>query len=157
VSAGARLREARRVVIVPGYGLAVAQAQHVLAVLAGELRRGGTEVVFALHPVAGRMPGQLNVLLDEAGVAWADVRDLDGATFGPDDVVLAVGADDVLNPALGMPVFPVADAGAVIAVTTPAGGGFAGVPNAVLERATVLRGDARAVLTELLGELLGRG
>ncbi|GAA0635669.1 hypothetical protein GCM10009547_44780 [Sporichthya brevicatena] len=149
----AALARARRVVLVPGYGLAVAQAQHALAHLAGTLRRRGTAVEIALHPVAGRMPGQLNVLLDAAGVPWSDLRDLDGvelarADFDGVDVALLVGANDVVNPDLGMPVFPVGRARRVVALLRSAGPGFAGVANPVLARANVLLGDALELLRE---------
>ncbi|WP_019874579.1 NAD(P)(+) transhydrogenase (Re/Si-specific) subunit beta [Sporichthya polymorpha] len=146
------LARARRVVLVPGYGLAVAQAQHALAHLAGTLRRRGTTVEIAVHPVAGRMPGQLNVLLDAAGVAWSDLRDGDTAEFDGVDVALLVGANDVVNPALRMPVFPVERAHRVVALLRSAGPGFAGVENRVLRRATVLLGDALELLLVLVRE-----
>lgn len=156
LSAAASLRAAVRVVIVPGFGVAAAQAHHVLALLAAVLGSEGVEVAFAVHPVAGRVPGQLNVLLDEAGVRWDQIRDLGATTFGPDDVALVVGADDVVNPALGMPVFEVERAGAVLVVTQADGAGFAGLANPVLHRVPVLRGDAREVVLQVLGALLTR-
>jgi NAD(P) transhydrogenase subunit beta len=144
-----QLRVARRVVIVPGYGVAVAQAQHALANLASVLGRGGTEVTFAVHPVAGRMPGQLNVLLDGAGVAWGDLRDLDGAEFAGADVALVVGANDVVNPRLGIPVFEVTRAGRVVVLIDSTRPGYAGIDNPLFDSdVEVLRGDALALLRE---------
>ncbi|MDQ1673368.1 MAG: H+-translocating transhydrogenase subunit alpha [Frankiaceae bacterium] len=158
----ALLSESRRVVIVPGYGLAVAQAQHVVRGLDEVLRRRGVEVSYAVHPVAGRMPGQLNVLLAEANVPRESIDDLEQAAggFSRADVVLVVGADDVVNPAArtggtalsGMPVFDVASARHVVVLKRSLRPGFAGVGNALLadEKTTVLLGDAKETVLDLL-------
>ena len=144
----ALLTAARRVVVVPGYGVAVAQAQRALAHLADTLRRRDVDVVFALHPVAGRLPGHLNVLLDGAGVAWSDLRDLDSAEFDGVDVALVVGANDVVNPRLGAPVFDVGRAAAVVMLTDASGAGYAGIENPLFATATVVCGDALELLRE---------
>jgi NAD(P) transhydrogenase subunit beta len=144
-----QLCAAHRVVIVPGYGVAVAQAQHTLANLASTLGRRGTEVSFAVHPVAGRMPGQLNVLLDGAGVAWGDLRDLENAEFAGADVALVVGANDVVNPRLGIPVFEVTRAGSVVVLIDSTRPGYAGIDNPLFGAdVVVLRGDALDLLRE---------
>ena len=142
------LARARRVVIVPGYGVAVAQAQHALGHLVETLRRRGTDVVFALHPLAGRMPGQLNVLLDAAGVSWADLRDLETVDFDSADVALVVGANDVVNPRLGIPVLEVTRAGHVVVLIRSTGPGYAGIGNPLFDRATVRCGDALELVRE---------
>ncbi len=147
-AAAAVLAGARRVVVVPGYGVGVAQAQHALVRLVETLRRRGTEVVFALHPVAGRMPGQLNVLLDGAGVAWSQLRDRESAGFDAADVALVVGANDVVNPDLGVPVLPVTDARALVILTRSTGPGYAGRENPIFAAATVVCGDAAELLRE---------
>jgi NAD(P) transhydrogenase subunit beta len=134
------------VVLVPGYGVAVAQAQYALARLADALRRRGAEVEFAVHPVAGRVPGHLDGLLDAAGVPWSSRRDLDTATFDADSFALVVGANDVVNPALEIPVFEVAQAGYVAVFIDAAGPGFAGVGNPLFEKADLLCGDAADLL-----------
>lgn len=146
--AAARLVAAHRVVIVPGYGVAVAQAQHELARLADSLRRRGAEVTVAVHPVAGRVPGHLDVLLDAAGVPWSARRDLDTVAFDAGSVALVVGANDVVNPALAMPVLEVTDAGAVVVFIDSTGPGFAGAVNPLFKTATVLLGDAGDLLRE---------
>ncbi|HUR73971.1 MAG TPA: NAD(P)(+) transhydrogenase (Re/Si-specific) subunit beta [Sporichthya sp.] len=144
----ALLTGARRVVLVPGYGVAVAQAHHALANLAGVLERRGPAVEFALHPVAGRVPGQLDALLDAAGVPWSARRDLDTATFDAGSIALVVGANDVVNPALAMPVLEVARAGSVVVFLDATGPGFAGVANPLFAGATVIRGDALDLVRE---------
>jgi NAD(P) transhydrogenase subunit beta len=143
-----QLATARRVVVVPGHGLALAQAQHALAHLAETLRRRGSEVAFAVHPVAGRMPGQLNVLLDAAGVPWSAIRDLESASFDGVDVVLVVGANDVVNPDLGIEVFAVSRAASVVVFLDSTGPGHAGIANPLFATARVVRGDALALLRE---------
>ncbi len=145
---GRSLAAAGRVVLVPGYGVAVAQAQHTLARLAETLHRRGVEVEFALHPVAGRVPGHLDGLLDAAGVPWSARRDLDTARFDAASVALVVGANDVVNPALDMPVLEVTRAGTVIVLVDATGPGFAGVENPLFGTATVLCGDAAELLRE---------
>lgn len=145
----ARLASAPRVVMVPGYGVAVAQAQHALAHLAERLRGREVEVEFAVHPVAGRVPGHLDVLLDAAGVPWSARRDLATARFDSASLALVVGANDVVNPRLGMPVLEVARAGQVVVLLDATGPGYAGIENALVETATVLLGDAGDLLREI--------
>lgn len=155
---------AQRVVIVPGYGLAVAQGQHTVAELATALEARGTEVVFAIHPVAGRMPGHMNVLLAEANVPYESLREM--AEVNPEfkntDVALVVGANDVVNPAaktspgspiFGMPILEVGDANQVIFVKRSMRPGFAGIENELLydPKTALLFGDAKDSLTKVLG------
>jgi NAD(P) transhydrogenase subunit beta len=157
------LSQARLVVIVPGYGMAVAQAQHVVKELADQLRATGCQVVFAVHPVAGRMPGHMNVLLAEANVPNDDLWDMDraNAALPETDVALVVGANDVTNPAsrnrpesplYGMPILDVDKARAVVFIKRSLGSGFAGVDNELfyLPRTMMVLGDAKKVLTEVL-------
>jgi NAD(P) transhydrogenase subunit alpha len=157
------LVRSRTVVVVPGYGLAVAQGQHALRVLAQVLAERGIEVDHALHPVAGRLPGHLNVLLDEAGVAGTSVQDLDEANeaFPRTDVVLVVGANDVVNPAArtapgspiyGLPILDVGGARHVVVLTRSPGPGFAGVDNPLFSdgRTMMLFGDVRDTLIGLI-------
>lgn len=161
------LAHAERVVVVPGYGLASARAQHGLRALADALEDRGVRVVHAIHPVAGRMPGHLNVVLDEAGVPHAQLVGLEETNAGlqHSDVVLVVGAADIVNPAAGttpssplyaMPVLDVARAGRVVVLKrTSDGRGYAGVDNALVHdpRTTLLLGDARASLGAILTAL----
>jgi NAD(P) transhydrogenase subunit beta len=134
----------RRVVIVPGYGMAVAQAQHAVRDLANLLESRGAEVLFAIHPVAGRMPGHMNVLLAEANVAYDKLKEMDeiNPTFEQTDVAIVIGANDVVNPLArtepntpnaspiaGMPILDVDKARTVIVVKRSLGSGFAGIPN----------------------------
>jgi H+-translocating NAD(P) transhydrogenase subunit beta len=146
------LVEAERVVVVPGYGLALAQAQHALRALADAL---DGRCVFAVHPLAGRVPGHLDLLLDQAGISCDQRHQGD---VGGGDVVLAVGANDVLNPALGVPVLDVTRVRHVVVVLREAGPGYAGVENPVLQAVTtaLLLGDARERLTELSRAVLRR-
>ncbi|CAN5659761.1 hypothetical protein BH11ACT8_BH11ACT8_20100 [soil metagenome] len=159
----ALLGHAGTVVVVPCYGLAVAQAQHVLRELVEVLRARGATVVYAVHPVAGRMPGHLNVLLDDAGVPHEQVVELDDANarLRHTDVALVVGADDVVNPAarttpsapiFAMPILEVDRARRVVVLKRSLRAGFAGVGNELLlaPRTEVLLGDAKDSLTELL-------
>ena len=131
---------ARRVVIVPGYGLAVAQAQHAVRDLANLLQSRGIEVEFAIHPVAGRMPGHMNVLLAEANIPYDQLKEMDeiNPTFSQVDVVLIIGANDVVNPSArtdpsspiyGMPILNVDEARTVVVVKRSLSPGFAGIPN----------------------------
>ncbi|GGK74955.1 Re/Si-specific NAD(P)(+) transhydrogenase subunit beta [Ornithinimicrobium pekingense] len=161
------LRTARSVVVVPGYGMAVARAQHAVAELTARLRATGTQVRFGIHPVAGRLPGHMNVLLAEARVAYDIVLDLDEANAVlPDaDVVLVVGANDTVNPAAveepgspiaGMPVLEVWRAREVVVLKRSMASGYAGVANPLFVRANtrMLFGDARealAAVTQALG------
>jgi NAD(P) transhydrogenase subunit beta len=171
ISAGAEdiailLGYANRVIIVPGYGLAVAQAQHTLRDLVDELQGRGVKVDYAIHPVAGRMPGHMNVLLAEAQVPYEQLREMDdiNGDFKTTDVVLVVGANDVVNPAArntpsapiyGMPILNADEAQRVIFLKRSMRPGFAGIENELLydPRTTLLFGDARESLTKLLGAL----
>jgi NAD(P) transhydrogenase subunit beta len=159
-----QLGYAQRVVIVPGYGLAVAQGQHTVAELATALEARGIEVVFAIHPVAGRMPGHMNVLLAEANVPYEALRELEEVNpeFPNTDIALVVGANDVVNPAAkstpgapiyGMPILEVALAGQVVFLKRSMRPGFAGIENELLHdpKTTLLFGDAKDSLTKVLG------
>lgn len=155
---------ARKVIFVPGYGLAVAQAQHVLRELADILGDKGIEVMYAIHPVAGRMPGHMNVLLAEAGVPYEQLKEMDevNAEFSSADVALVVGANDVVNPAArddktapiyGMPILDVDQAGAVVFLKRSMRPGFAGIENELLfdPKTQLLFGDAKESLTKVVG------
>ena len=157
---------ARRVIIVPGYGLAVAQAQHTVHELADLLESRGVEVSYAIHPVAGRMPGHMNVLLAEANVPYEQLREMDAANpeLRSADVALVVGANDVVNPAArnspgspiyGMPILDVDQAKAVVFLKRSMRPGFAGIENELLydPRTTLLFGDAKESLTKLVAAL----
>ena len=157
------LSVASRVVIVPGYGLAVAQAQHQVRQLADELAQHGVEVSYAIHPVAGRMPGHMNVLLAEADVPYDQLIEMDEINPEMDrvDVCLIIGANDVVNPAAredksspiyGMPIIEAEKAGTVIVMKRSMGKGFAGIENALFLRdnCRMLFGDAKASLQELV-------
>jgi NAD(P) transhydrogenase subunit beta len=155
---------ARRVVVVPGYGLAVAQAQHTIRELAEVLEGKGIEVLYGIHPVAGRMPGHMNVLLAEANVPYEALKEMDEVNpeFRTTDVVLVVGANDVVNPAArttpsapiyGMPILEVSDAQQVIFLKRSMRPGFAGIENELLydPKTSLLFGDAKDSLTKVLG------
>jgi NAD(P) transhydrogenase subunit beta len=157
------LAYARRVVVVPGYGLAVAQAQHVVHELADLLEQRGVEVVYGIHAVAGRMPGHMNVLLAEANVPYEQLREMDevNSQMGLTDVVLVVGANDVVNPAArdqpgspiyGMPIIDADRAKQVVFMKRSMRPGFAGIDNALLydARTTMLFGDAKDTLSRLV-------
>ena len=159
-----QLGYAQRVVIVPGYGLAVAQGQHTVAELATALAARGVDVVFAIHPVAGRMPGHMNVLLAEANVPYESLRELDEVNpeFANTDIALVVGANDVVNPAaksspgspiFGMPILEVVQAQQVVFLKRSMRPGFAGIENELLHdpRTTLLFGDAKDSLSKVLG------
>ncbi|MFT7678396.1 MAG: NAD(P) transhydrogenase subunit beta [Planctomycetota bacterium] len=154
---------ARLVIIVPGYGMAVSQSQHAVRELTEELERRGTEVRFGIHPVAGRMPGHMNVLLAEANVPYEQLYDLDAinASFSECDVALVVGANDTVNPAAktdpggplgGMPILDVDKARTVMIVKRSLSPGYAGVDNDLFyEPSTMmLFGDGKAMVTNLL-------
>ncbi len=154
---------ADRVVIVPGYGMAVAQAQHAVAELAGELVDNGVDVEFGIHPVAGRMPGHMNVLLAEADVPYEQMRELEevNPTFSQTDVVIVTGANDVVNPKAntdesspiaGMPVLNVSEAGTVIVNKRSLSPGFSGIPNPLFaeDNTSMLFGDAKASMQDLV-------
>lgn len=155
---------AQRVIVVPGYGLAVAQAQHTMAELAETLEAKGIEVVFGIHPVAGRMPGHMNVLLAEANVSYDVLQEMDEVNpkFKTTDVVLVVGANDVVNPAAktspgspiyGMPILEVSTAKQVVFLKRSMRPGFAGIENELLfePTTTLLFGDAKESLAKVLG------
>ena len=154
---------ASKVIIVPGYGLAVAQAQHTLRELVDELTERGTQVDYAIHPVAGRMPGHMNVLLAEAQVPYEQLKEMDdiNGEFKQTDVVLVVGANDVVNPAAkttpgapiyGMPILNADEAKQVVFMKRSMRPGFAGIENELLfdERTTLLFGDAKETMGKLL-------
>src|SRR5687768_11149321 len=156
------LAYARSVVIVPGYGLAVAEAQHTVRELATDLEKRGVDVKYAIHPVAGRMPGHMNVLLAEANVPYDQLLEMDqvNGEFAQTDVVLVVGANDVVNPAArddpsspiyGMPILDVDKARNIIVLKRSMGHGFAGIENALFhhEKTRMLFGDARQSLTQV--------
>jgi NAD(P) transhydrogenase subunit beta len=154
---------ARKVIIVPGYGLAVAQAQHTLHELADLVSARGAEVLYAIHPVAGRMPGHMNVLLAEANVPYEQLREMDAVNpeFATADIALVVGANDVVNPAArhdrsapiyGMPILDVDRAAQVVFLKRSMRPGFAGIDNELLfdSRTQMLFGDAKESLTEVV-------
>ncbi|MFL6040729.1 MAG: NAD(P)(+) transhydrogenase (Re/Si-specific) subunit beta [Gaiellales bacterium] len=162
------LAYARRVVIVPGYGLAVAQAQHNVRELADQLERRGIDVRYAIHPVAGRMPGHMNVLLAEADVPYTQLYEMDdiNGEFSRTDVSLVIGANDVVNPAAkntpgspiyGMPVLNVEQSSAVVVLKRSMNTGFAGIDNELFsnERTTMLFGDAKDSLVNLVTAVKG--
>ena len=162
------LNYARRVVIVPGFGLAVAQAQHTVRELADLLSAKGIDVAYGIHPVAGRMPGHMNVLLAEANVPYEQLSEMEevNPTFPQTDVALIIGANDVVNPAAkttpgcpiyGMPILDVAQAGNVIFLKRSMRPGFAGIENELLfdTKTTLLFGDAKASLTKVVSSLKG--
>jgi NAD(P) transhydrogenase subunit beta len=159
---------AQSVIVVPGYGLAVAQAQHVMAELATTLEAKGITVEFGIHPVAGRMPGHMNVLLAEASVPYEVLEEMDeiNPKFKTADVVLVVGANDVVNPAAktspgspiyGMPILDVAAARQVVFLKRSMRPGFAGIENELLyePQTTLLFGDAKETLTKVLTSVKG--
>lgn len=159
------LETAQRVVIVPGYGMAVAQAQHAVAELVEELEANGVDVEFGIHPVAGRMPGHMNALLAEADVPYDKMRELEqvNPTFSQTDVVLVTGANDVVNPKAntdssspisGMPVLNVWEAGTVIVNKRSLSPGFSGIPNPLFaeDNASMLFGDAKESMQSLVNE-----
>ncbi|HEY8447848.1 MAG TPA: NAD(P)(+) transhydrogenase (Re/Si-specific) subunit beta [Thermomicrobiales bacterium] len=161
--AAVTLAYAQRVVIVPGYGLAVAQAQHAVRELADVLKERGVDVRYAIHPVAGRMPGHMNVLLAEANVPYEDLYEMDRINddFVNTDVALVVGANDVVNPAArndpsspiyGMPILNVDQAKNIIVLKRSMRSGFAGIENELFHdpKTVMLFGDAREKLTELV-------
>jgi NAD(P) transhydrogenase subunit beta len=168
--AAAILSAARSVIVVPGYGLAVAQAQHKVREMADLLERQGVEVRYAIHPVAGRMPGHMNVLLAEADVPYDRLLDMEeiNPEFPRADVALVVGANDVTNPAArhdrsspiyGMPILDVDKAQTVMVIKRSMNPGFAGIENELYfqEKTLMLFGDARAMLANLVKELSREG
>ena len=163
--AALQLAYAGRVVIVPGYGLAAAQAQHEIVKLAQTLVDHGIDVEFGIHPVAGRMPGHMNVLLAEANAPYQQMKDMEEANpqFSRTDVVLVVGANDVTNPAArrsgnsvsGMPILNVDEARSVIVIKRSMGHGYAGIDNELYTdpKTAMLFGDAKVALTALVAGL----
>ena len=160
------LNYASKVVIVPGYGLAVAQAQHVIHELEQLLTKKGVDVSYAIHPVAGRMPGHMNVLLAESNVDYDKLIEMDDINpqFPNTDVVLVVGANDVVNPAAhndpsspiyGMPILDVENAKHIIINKRTMNAGYAGIQNELFfnQKTSMLFGDAKAALTDLVSEL----
>ncbi|CAB4849203.1 unannotated protein [freshwater metagenome] len=160
------LNYARRVVIVPGFGLAVAQAQHTVREMADVLAAKGIDVAYGIHAVAGRMPGHMNVLLAEANVPYEQLVEMEevNPTFAQTDVALVIGANDVVNPAAknspgcpiyGMPILEVADAANVIFLKRSMRPGFAGIENELLydPKTTLLFGDAKETLTKVVSAL----
>ncbi|HQC64813.1 MAG TPA: NAD(P)(+) transhydrogenase (Re/Si-specific) subunit beta, partial [Anaerolineaceae bacterium] len=163
------LRDASKVIIVPGYGMALSQAQPLVKQLAENLAEMGKEVDYAIHPVAGRMPGHMNVLLAEVDVPYEKLREMDDINpeFANTDVVLVVGANDVVNPAAntaedtpiyGMPILHIEEAQHIIFCNFDDKPGYAGVDNplyhAAPDKAVLLAGDAKATLNALLRDLL---
>jgi len=166
--AALRLAFAGKVVVVPGYGLAVAQAQHQARELGDLIEKRGGEVRYAIHPVAGRMPGHMNVLLAEAGVPYDKLIEMDeiNERFHETDVAVVVGANDVVNPAAGsnpaspiygMPILNVSDSRSVIVLKRGTGRGFSGVENDLFfhSKTTMLFGDAKQSLIDLAVEVKG--
>jgi NAD(P) transhydrogenase subunit beta len=164
--AAIQLAYASRVVIVPGYGMAVAQAQHAVRELTKELEKRGVEVSYAIHPVAGRMPGHMNVLLAEADVPYDQLKEMDDANpeFQRTDVSLVIGANDVTNPAAkntpsspiyGMPILEVADSRSVIVIKRSMNPGFAGIENELYfdPKTQMLFSDAKSGVSEITAEL----
>src|SRR3989440_2968316 len=168
--AAAILSAANQVVLVPGYGMAVAQAQHKVRELYDALSRRGVQVRFAIHPVAGRMPGHMNVLLAEADIPYdklMDMEDING-DFVQTDVALVIGANDVTNPAArndstspiyGMPILDVDKARTVMVIKRSMGAGFAGIENPLyfMDRTLMLFGDAKGFVGNIVRELTGGG
>ena len=164
------LEDARSVIVVPGYGMAVAQAQHVVKEFADVLQRRGIDVKYAIHPVAGRMPGHMNVVLADAQVPYEQLWEMDRVNplFPEADVAIVVGANDVTNPAArtkadsplyGMPILDVDKARTVVFIKRSTRPGFSGVDNELfyLPNTMMVFGDAKEVLTELVASLKRRG
>jgi NAD(P) transhydrogenase subunit beta len=169
-SAAQVMEQASLVVIVPGYGMAVAQAQHKVREVYDLLKKKGVTVKFAIHPVAGRMPGHMNVLLAEAEIPYDDLMEMDeiNGDMPQADVVLVIGANDVVNPAArsdktspiyGMPIIDADKARAVYAIKRSKAPGFAGIDNELyfLDKTFMLFGDAKGVMGELARKLAGEG
>jgi len=168
--AGAVLKASQSVIFVPGYGMAVSQAQHAVRDLAAALEKRGVDVKYAIHPVAGRMPGHMNVLLAEANVSYDKLFDLDDINddFARTDAVIVVGANDVVNPAAkkdpsspiyGMPVFNVEQARSVIVLKRSMNAGFSGVENELFFQPNTMMvlGDAKKTLLAMIAELKESG
>jgi NAD(P) transhydrogenase subunit beta len=166
--AAAILGAASKVIIVPGYGMAVAQAQHKVRELYDALSKRGVDVKFAIHPVAGRMPGHMNVLLAEADIPYDKLLDMEEVNdeFPQADVALVIGANDVTNPAArnetsspiyGMPILDVDKARTVMVIKRSMSPGFAGIDNPLyyLDKTLMLFGDAKSFVNSIVHELAG--
>jgi NAD(P) transhydrogenase subunit beta len=164
------MKYAKKVIIVPGYGLAVAQAQHIVHDLELLLEAEGIDVKYAIHPVAGRMPGHMNVLLAESNVSYDKLIEMEEVNpeFATTDVVLVVGANDVVNPAAktdpnspiyGMPILDVENAANVIVNKRSMKAGYAGIENELFykPKTSMLFGDAKKALTQLVSEIKALG
>ncbi|MBW7861627.1 MAG: NAD(P)(+) transhydrogenase (Re/Si-specific) subunit beta [Rhodocyclaceae bacterium] len=166
LDAASLMRYGQKVIVIPGYGMAVAGAQHKVWEMAQLLEEGGVEVVFAIHPVAGRMPGHMNVLLAEAGVPYDKIFDLEeiNADFPQADVALVIGANDVVNPVArtdksspiyGMPILNADMAQNVIVVKRGRGAGYSGIENALFykDNCRMLYGSAQAVIGDVIAQI----
>jgi NAD(P) transhydrogenase subunit beta len=164
--AAIQMSYARQVVVVPGYGMAVAQAQHAVREMAKLLEAKGVEVKYAIHPVAGRMPGHMNVLLAEADVPYEQLKEMDeiNGEFSRTDVSLVIGANDVTNPdarskpdspIYGMPILNVDESASIIVLKRSMSSGYAGIDNPLFvnDKTQMLFGDAKASVGEIVAEL----